>query len=384
MFAWTDHGRRSRAGHGRRRADHGRKSARFLAMLELLEARRVLSTYVVSSTDYDPAESGTLGYAIGAAISDHDSQAQIIFSLSVGSTISLTAGDVSANKSYGPTAYVVAESGVNITIDGSAAPGATIDGGNAVRVFAVADGAALSLKNLTVRDGLAQGYAGGEGALGGGGGGAGGLGGGIFVSGGSLTVVGVTLTGNTARGGTGGSVEPGGAVGGGGGGGLGGAGQSGSAGGAGGAGGINGGGNGAHGGGAHGSHGSNGGFGGGGGGGGYAQDGTGGHGGSGGFGGGGGGGGGDYSNTPAAGGQGGFGGGSGGAGVYEVGGSGGGGAGLGGGIFVNGGALTLVNDTFTGNKAIGGAAGMGAESGGPAVATAAVYSLSTVAWRPPS
>ena len=41
----------------------------------------------------------------------------------------------------------------------------------------------------------------------------------------------------------------------------------------------------------------------------------------------------------------------------------GGGAGLGGGIFSNGGALTLTNDTFTANSAIGGSGGTGAATG---------------------
>ena len=76
-----------------------------------------------------------------------------------------------------------------------------------------------------------------------------------------------------------------------------------------------------------------------------------------------------YRATVAGYGLGGFGGGSGGAGQYQGGGGGGGGAGLGGGIFMNGGALTLVNDTFTGNTAAGGAGGLGvsqAEAGGGA------------------
>ena len=346
-------------------------------VLEPLEARRVLSSYTVSSTDYNPTESGTLAFEIAAAIAAHDGSAQIGFSLPANSTISLTSADKSAIASDGPTAFVVSGSGINITIDGSDSPGLTINGGDAVRPFAVTGGAVLTLNNLTVQGGLARGYAGGGGALGGAGGGGAGLGGGVFVSGGGFTAVGVTFTNDTAQGGTGGAIDSGGGlVGGGGGGGLGGAGSSGSDGGPGGAGGSSGGGAGAPGGGANGMAGSAGGFGGGGGGGGYAQDGQGGEGGSGGFGGGGGGGGGDYSDTNAAGGQPGWGGGSGGVGVYQDGGAGGGGAGLGGGIFVNGGTLTLVNDTFTADSAIGGAGGTGANSGSAGKgAGGAVFSL---------
>ena len=344
-------------------APRRRQGRKFRLGLEFLEDRRLLSSYTVSSTSFSPTQAGTLAFEIAAAVSAHDTAAQIGFSLPANSTISLNAADKSAIASFGPTAFVIDASGVNITIDGSSSPGLTIDGGAAIRPFAVAGGATLTLKNLTIRNGLARGYAGGAGALGGAGGGGAGSGGGVFVSGGNLTAVGVTFSGNTAQGGIGGSVPAGGsAVGGGGGAGLAGAGHAGSAG-PGGAGGTNGGGNGAHGGGAAGQVGSPGGFGGGGGGGGYAEDGPGGEGATGGFGGGGGGGGGDYSNTPAVGGPGGWGGGTGADGVYQLGGGGGGGAGAGGGIFVNGGALTLVNDTFSANLAVGGAGGPGANTG---------------------
>jgi large repetitive protein len=342
-----------------------RQGRKFRLGLELLEDRRVLSSYTVSSTNFSPTQSGTLAFEIAAAVSAHDAAAQIGFSLPANSTISLNAADKSAIATFGPTAFVIDASGVNITIDGSSSPGLVIDGGAAIRPFAVTGGATLTLKDLTIRDGLARGYAGGAGALGGGGGGGAGLGGGVFVSGGTFTAFGVTFTGNTAQGGIGGSVPTTGtAEGGGGGGGLAGAGHAATAG-PGGAGGSNGGGNGAKGGGAAGVAGNPGGLGGGGGGGGYAKDGPGGAGGSGGFGGGGGGGGGDHSNTPAVGGPGGWGGGTGGAGDYQQGGTGGGGAGAGGGIFVNGGALTLVNDTFSANLATGGAAGPGAIPGSP-------------------
>ena len=193
--------------------------------IEWLEDRRVLSNYLVTSTDYAPTESGTLGYAIAAAMSSDDSQAQITFRLPANSTISLGGTDASANTSYGPTAYAIdGGAAVNITIDGSAAPGLTIDGGSAVRLFEVTEGA-LTLKNLMVEGGLAQGYAGGNGALGGAGGGGAGLGGAVLDDGSTFTAEGVTFTDNVARGGVGGTfVSGGGPVGGGGGGGLGGAG----------------------------------------------------------------------------------------------------------------------------------------------------------------
>ena len=82
-------------------------------------------------------------------------------------------------------------------IDG-AGHAVTLSGNNATRLFLVRNGN-LTLRNLTIANGLAQGSACG---LGGGGGGAG-LGGGIFIDGGAVTITQVTFSGNTARGGSG-------------------------------------------------------------------------------------------------------------------------------------------------------------------------------------
>ena len=198
-----------------------------------------------------------------------------------------------------------------------------------VRPFFIETGS-VTLSNLTITGGRAQG---GNGYSGGGG--AAGMGGGLFISGGAVALSNVKFTNNSAVGGNGVIGKNGG------GGGTG----SNSTSGVGGNGGIFGG----LGGGAGGSYGTakNGEFGGGGGGGGTA--------GSGGFGGGGGGG--------TAGGDGGFGGGGGGVGgLGGFGGGdgdggigfGGGGAGFGGAVFIRQGTLTLNNATFTGNKAEGG------------------------------
>jgi hypothetical protein len=325
---------RGRSGLGKINRSRTRRDARF--GLDLLEDRCLLSNYTVTNTNYSGAQS--LGAAIAAAINSDDSHAQIDFTLPVNSTISLNASDKDASSTFGPTAYVISGSGVNITIDGSGAPGLTISGAGAIREFAVTSTASLTLEDLTVSGGLAQGFAGGAGGFSGAGGGGAGMGGAVYDDGGSFTADGVTFTNDTAVGGSGGAARLGNGddvVGGGGG--LSGAGQ------AGGTGGLNGGG-------AGGGHG--GGYGGGGGGG----DGDASAGGPGGFGGGGGGGG----AFTRSGGHGGFGGGNGGNGTFaSTGGGGGGGAGLGGGIFSNGGSLTLVNDTFTGDAAEGGLGGSG-------------------------
>ncbi len=289
-------------------------------------------SYVVTNTSYSSI--GSLGAAIGGAVIANDPSATITFSLPNNSTIQLDSSDFnSAAAEYGPTAYFInGKSGTSITIDGSGAPGLVIDGGNVVRLFTVADGDSLSLENLTLQHGYAFGGAG-SGA-----GGGAGLGGAVFDDGGSFTALGCTFVNNQAVGGKGGSGT------GGGGGGLGGAASSNGDG-----GGVNGGGlheDGGFGGGG-GAGGGNGGFGAGGGG--SESSGIGGDGGTGGFGGGGGG---SFGHDGGGGMSVGFGGGIGG---YD--GVGGGGGGMGGGIFSNQGAITLTNDTFTANSAIGGSRG---------------------------
>jgi hypothetical protein len=230
------------------------------------------------------------------------------------------------DDTFGPSALLVTApvsiigpsgaNGLTLARDTTAAP-------NGLRLFYVAQGGSLTLEDLTLSGGLAQGGSSDEG------GGAAGLGGAV-INAGSLTLLDDTVTGNQAIGGSSGDPDSGL-----GGGGLGGnastggnfnggppnGGDENAAGGFGGGGGwILG----------------NGGFGGGGG----AADGNGGFGGGGGNGGLGG----------LAGGVGGFGGGPGGS----LDGFGGGGTGMGGGIFNYGGTLTITNSTLTGNTAQGG------------------------------
>jgi hypothetical protein len=252
----------------------------------------------------------------------------------------------------------------DVTIDGSGVSGLKISGGNAVRVFFVQSGN-VTIENLAIADGNAQG---GDGGGPGGGGGLG-AGGAIFVNAGTTTVANVTFTNNHATGGDGaagangnagggggglnaaGGDAPGGTVGGDGGGPFGGSGAGvfGTGGDA--SGDFSGGGGGGPGGG-----GGDGGFGGGGGSAGSTPDGFGTEGGFGGFGGGGGGGGGGGP------GFGGFLAGSGGGGSAISGdtGAGGGGAAFGGAIFVRGGAnLVLKDGSFGGSQIAGGSGGGG-------------------------
>ena len=312
---------------------------------EPLEDRRLLSTFTVTDAD-DAAGSAsdvTLPYAIaeaeaaGGASTIDFSQTLINTS---NNTITLTTSDTSAANVFGPTAFVIDDA--SITIDGSQHPGLTLSGGGTLRLFALTGTGSLTLESLTVADGMAQGGVGGDSDVGGAGGGGAGLGGAVFNDGGDFTAEGVTFTNNSAMGGAGGARNLLGILHGAGGGGLGGAGTS------------------------DGDPGSDGGgtggflagagdpgeFGGGGGGGGASTlDILGaGAGGQGAFGGGGGGEAADLEAGDGA--AGGFGGGAGGDGSLAVIGSGGGG--LGGAIFSNAGSITLINDTFTANSAIGG------------------------------
>lgn len=292
----------------------------------------------------------------------------ILFDASLaGMTITLT---TAGNTFNGFSALEVFEV---TTIDGVDAPGLVITqaipttGGRIFYVEGVEGNGDLTLRNLTIDGGVAQGGNGGDAISGGAGGGGAGLGGAIFVSEADLTIEQCTFINNTAQGGNGGTTTAGDIEdnGGGGGGGLLGDGDP-PSGTIGGDGGPNEGGDGGNG--ANevppqdGDDGFFGG-GGGGGGGGFFEDGA--FGGDGGFGGGGGGGGADGSVAASSsskvseeGGNGSFGGGIGGDGTFETGGTGGGGGGLGGALFVYDGQLTIRNSTFTSNTAQGGSAGV--------------------------
>ena len=294
--------------------------------LEHLETRLVLSTYTVTNTSNLATTAGSLGYQIAAAVAANDNAASIVFSgIANNATIQLTAGDaLSSAAKYGPSGYFInGTSGTGITIDGAGAPGLSISGGSAIRPFVVAAGNSLTVRNLVIKNGLANGTTSGNG------GGGAGMGGAILVDGGLFSASNVTFQANTVHGGnsnssasatnngggTGGTPVPA---------------------------------SGAFGGGGEGKAvlpGGNGGFGGGGG--------TCGSlfaGGDGGFGGGGGSG-----PTAAKGGIAGFGAGNGAKN------QGGGGAGLGGAIFNNNGQLILAQVTFNNNSATG---GTGASAGG--------------------
>lgn len=339
----------------------------FRAYAEGLENRLLLSAYIVTDNSDNAADVGSLRHAILQA--NTAGSGTISFNLTAGqNTITLENAATYPNGFLypaGPSAFIVTG---DITIQGSGQLIQRDASAADFRLFYVAPGANLTLNDVQLSGGIAQGRNGGLGdSFGGGGGAAAGLGGGIFVEHGTLTLTGVTLNGNQAIGGNGGDATGGSGQGGAGGGGLSGAGGighlhsggpgGGPNGGAGGggaqdgaAGGFGGGGGGA----GSSAFGGRGGLGGGGGGGGNTS----GFGGDGGFGGGGGGGGSFF----GSGGVGGFGGGHGGQG--RSGSGGGGGAGFGGGIFLDQGTLSITNSTLTANTAQGGRGGTGGIGGG--------------------
>ncbi|MBS0266614.1 MAG: hypothetical protein JSS02_32080, partial [Planctomycetes bacterium] len=364
----------------RRHSNRTGRAAGWLSA-ETLETRVLLSNFLVSNTAASGA--GSLADAVAQANADADANGAVIkFASTLQNAIFKPA--VGANTAYGATAFVI--TGNKVTIDGAGVKGLAIDGSSLMRLFAITTGNSLTLQNLTLQNGKAQGAVGGRGAGtygGAGGGGGAGLGGAVYDDGGVFTAINCTFTANVATGGNGGDgtehgpgngaaganfgATPGGTGGAGAAtdsrGGSGTAGNPGGfgAGGGGGGGGSNNDDNQGDGGGA-GAKGGAGGFGaggggGGGGGGGYGsashQDpgGSGGAGAAGGYGGGAGGnggagGGGEFSFGSGTGGDGGQGG-------------GGGGGGFGGAIFGKDGTINLINDTFTSNAAYGGKGGTG-------------------------
>ena len=128
--------------------------------LEHLETRLVLSTYTVTNTSNLATTAGSLGYQIAAAVAANDNAASIVFSgIANNATIQLTAGDaLSSAAKYGPSGYFInGTSGTGITIDGAGAPGLSISGGSAIRPCVVAAGNSLTVRNLEIKNGLANG-----------------------------------------------------------------------------------------------------------------------------------------------------------------------------------------------------------------------------------
>jgi uncharacterized protein with beta-barrel porin domain len=192
--------------------------AALLAISPLNASAAHAQTYVVTTTNDSGA--GSLREAIIEANATPGST--IAFASGLGGATIALAGDLPAITS-------------SVTINGG---GIRLDGNGTYRGLFVYSGT-VQINDLTVRNAVARGGNGGSGSDGGGGAGAG-LGGALFVAqGASVTVSNVSLQGNAAMGGNGGNYGAGG-TGGGGGGGLGGNGGNGTNAGGGGGGGVGG------------------------------------------------------------------------------------------------------------------------------------------------
>src|SRR5262245_40008367 len=162
----------------------------FRPSMDALEDRTVPAPLVVTTT----ADSGTgslrAAITLAEVLPDPD---VIVFDPAVaGKTIALsTVGDTS----IGPSGLYVS---TPITIEGTGETITRATGAATFRLFAVDELGALTLRNLTLTGGLAQG---GNADDGDGGGGAG-LGGAIYNRRGTVEIIGCTLTGNQAIGGS--------------------------------------------------------------------------------------------------------------------------------------------------------------------------------------
>ena len=201
------------------------RGARLLAGVGVFVAGLGLTTGAQAGT-FTVTNSNSSGVgSLSAAISSADASpgSTIAFSLPTNSTITLT------------SALPAITAGT--VVDGSGSSGLTISGGGTQRIFFVQPGTSgtVTVENLTLANGAAQGGAGGAG----GGGGGMGAGGAIFVGAGSnVTIANVSFANNQALGGSGGGSAPGEGGGGGGLGGNGGASSASGGGGGGGGGGV--------------------------------------------------------------------------------------------------------------------------------------------------
>ena len=193
--------RRSRLLPSVARQERNRARARF-GLIEgdwRLEDRTLLAGFQV--TNLNDSGTGSLRAAIAGADAAGGSNGITFASNLNGGTIDLTNYD-STHFGLGLTAFWVSD---NISIMGPSASENAIKiqrdpGAGDFRLFSVAVGASLSLQDLTLADGYAQG---GSGAYGGGGGAAG-LGGAIAVDQGTLNLTTVAVSNNVAAGGQGG------------------------------------------------------------------------------------------------------------------------------------------------------------------------------------
>lgn len=171
----------------RRKPPAARRSIRL--SLELLEDRTLLSSYTAATTSELIADITAANNAGGTNT----------ITLAANTTFDLTAVNnaTTGKKGLGANGLPVIKQGDNLTIigNGDIIERSTAAGTAAFRLFQVAQGSSLTLQNVKLQNGLAQGSAGAPAADGG-----------AFYNLGTLTVSGSTLSGNSA-GGYGGAIN---------------------------------------------------------------------------------------------------------------------------------------------------------------------------------
>ncbi|MFO0968310.1 MAG: right-handed parallel beta-helix repeat-containing protein [Gemmataceae bacterium] len=133
FFSWL----RAKIGSRQRRAQAGPKP-RVRLWLEALEDRRVPSTLPVTSAVDDASQHGSLRYALAHA---HDGDTILLTGAVAKTGITLTQGEL-----------ILTQQNLTIVGAGDDRP-AKISGGQQARVFEVAPGASVTLRNLTITDG---------------------------------------------------------------------------------------------------------------------------------------------------------------------------------------------------------------------------------------
>ena len=169
--------RQPKLGSSRRRGDNRSHFAAEIRHLEILEDRALLSAFsVVSAGDAGTGSglSGDIRYCVTQANQPANAGSTITFETALtGNTVTLANGPL-----------VISDA---MTITGPGASSLTLSGNNSSRLFDVESGGSLTLQNVTLSGGLAQGT------------GAAAEGGAIYTSG-TLVLNGVTLTNNEALG----------------------------------------------------------------------------------------------------------------------------------------------------------------------------------------
>ena len=218
LFSWLSLSKRPI--RQRKTTPLSRPSRSRLLHVEKLEGRLTPNAYTVnvlgdtsgSASGSGTGSSGDLRYCLSKAIADQQTDTitfdSTVFATAAQKIITLSSSLVTKPSAfinpYGQTSFIIG-AGDNITMDGSLGantPGITLNGGAATRLFAVAGGGTLQVKNLTLTGGQATGGAGGSANIGGAGGGGAGLGGGVLVDGSasSFTASGCTFANNQATG----------------------------------------------------------------------------------------------------------------------------------------------------------------------------------------